>query len=141
MALRHLSQAKPPDFQPQLEALGEALSRLQSLELQEEARISLLSEPCLKADSELRELEHKTPAILAARQVVSQAEQDIWALVTGPCPTPELAVAWEHWQNTKNREGEVLLYHLHSPLLQQLREKLCVLSGLAQERLKELGTT
>ncbi|MBS2037308.1 hypothetical protein JST97_20135 [bacterium] len=104
MALRHLSQAKLPDFQPQLEALGEALSRLQSLELQEEARISPLSEPRLKADSELRELEHKTPAILAARQVVSQAEQDIWALVTGPCPTPELAVAWEHWQNTKNRE-------------------------------------
>lgn len=140
-ALRKLSQAKLPDFQPQLEALGEALSHLQSLELQEDGRIAPLTEALTQAAQELRGPAHETPAILAARQAVSQAEHEIWALVTGSCPTPELAVAWEHWHNTKNREGGVLLYHLHSPLLQQLREDLCVLSGRAQERLKELGVT
>lgn len=166
-ALQHLARAQIPDFQGQLDALGAAIQRLQLLELKEAGRSHQLAEllsmalqlqetseddscPVCKvgqldeawssqARLQLEELKQQNQALRAAKEAVHQAERDIWGLVSGTCPAPELTVAWEQWLNTKNREGTMLLYHLSSPVMQDLRERLSILSQDAQARLREIG--
>lgn len=164
--LRRLAEARLPEFEQIRERVADLHERQEKLEQGEEGRSHQLAEllqvalqyqqanpsndcPVCRVGRldeawaeqtrrQLSELQQQTQNAKQLKQEMTQLDNDIRTLTAEPCPAPELADAWQYWQNARNRKGGELVYHLHAPILQELRERLDSLSQQARERLQRL---
>ena len=165
-ALRRLAQADLPDLALYLEkltTLNERLGLLQTGDAGRSQQLAQLLETALsytvatrnpecpvcgsgqlddewarKTQVQLKELEQHTHEVNQLTQAIRPIDAQIWALCSGPCPTPELEVEWQQWLNTRNRSGGVLFFHLEGDWFRSLRGRLPELREEAREKLRKL---